>query len=162
MWEWEKIREYFLFKFPKSKILRIYISFSKARNLNLILYYLLGSNDPKYLNWKLSKLLTFFFFIFFPKLKKLNISAIYKANIFIFSVNLPMAFIYKLCKYFVSTPRRTLRTSQVRLKKFELHKISKKSYNFIQNGTFYLLYDIDKIDSLNFRHLFKCRKNIYS
>ena len=28
--------------------------------------------------------------IFFPKLKKLNISAIYKASILIFSVNLPM------------------------------------------------------------------------
>ena len=39
--------------------------------------------------------ITLFLFLLFPKLKKLNISVIYNTIILIFSVNLPMIFIYK-------------------------------------------------------------------
>ena len=38
------------------------------------------------------------FVFLFPKLNKLNISAIYEAIIIIFSVNLPLVFIYEFCK----------------------------------------------------------------
>ena len=48
------------------------------------------------------------------KLKKLNISTMYDAIIVIFSVNLPMVFIYKFCNPFNPTTRRTSRTSSRR------------------------------------------------
>ena len=58
-------------------------------------------------------LLLLSFFLLPPKVKKLNISAIYNAIIVIFSANLPMIFINKFCiKGIIQPPcRRTSRTS---------------------------------------------------
>ena len=46
-------------------------------------------------NFKTSEVHVLFFFFLFPMFKKLDISIIYKAIILIFSVNLPIVFIYK-------------------------------------------------------------------
>ena len=75
-------------------------------------------------NWKL------LYFVFSPKLKKLNISLISKA-IIIISVSLPMVNTYKFCKtkFLIQSPGEPWEQhlGDVALKKFELHKISLKT-----------------------------------
>ena len=68
-------------------------------------------------------LLFFFFFFFYPKVEKLNISANYKAIILIYSVNLPMIFIYKFCKKEIQIKPPGHHIGEIRQKKFELHTI---------------------------------------
>ena len=65
-------------------------------------------------------------FFSFPKLKKLNISAIKKAIILFFAVNLPMVYIYKSCK------RITWRTSGTS-PRWSLTKKIRVTQNFIKD-----------------------------
>ena len=79
-----------------------------------IAIYLAPSTFLNFLNFQFfENFYNFFFFSFFlPKFKKLNISVIYNAIIQIFSVNLPLVFIYKFYQNLNLATRRTSRTTK--------------------------------------------------
>ena len=104
-----------LFKILYSRLSQkhiVFIAFLNFQNLKFwkLLYFGVFFKFPKLKILETS----IFFFLFFQKLKKIIISLIYKGIIVIFSVSLPMVYIYMLCKIFDPTTWRTSRTTNTR------------------------------------------------